>query len=317
MQSGPIVRLAWPPCSRSRPRAQLVAPSGLRRSRSRCPPAAQLAQTGPLVLARDMLSSTALPRAARRRIPRPLPLPVTLWSEGGFGDQIERLAEYDVLVTYIAMEKKYQVVQVMNDRPLSLGKFDRVEDAEARDRPTDACRRSRAFRSKQAVLLSRDARRAILAAHRSRRGESVAQGRARAGDPRQARIRARRSRGASACSPRDCSVATHASSRRQRPTSGCRRRLARRPGDRILAHPFLRSASECFRCRLTRLLRAASSSNASPVGRPCSRPARSPPRARRRRRRPSRRPTTSPGSSRSRASTSRCSTRRGSTTRFR
>ena len=56
---------------------------------------------------------------------------------GTWGNRVERIAEYDVLVSYIAMEKKYQVVQVVNDRALSLGKFDHVEDAEgAIARPT-------------------------------------------------------------------------------------------------------------------------------------------------------------------------------------
>ncbi len=54
---------------------------------------------------------------------------VTLWSQGGLMDQIERHAEYYVLVTYSAMEKKYRVVQIVNDRLLSLGKSDRVEES--------------------------------------------------------------------------------------------------------------------------------------------------------------------------------------------
>lgn len=103
------------------------------------PSAAQLAQAGPLIVARDMLSGTRTREPLAAGFPARFHFTVALWSEGSLGDQAERLAEYDVLVNYIAMEKKYQVVQVMNDRPLSLGKFDRVEDAEgAIARPTRA-----------------------------------------------------------------------------------------------------------------------------------------------------------------------------------
>jgi hypothetical protein len=101
------------------------------------PPSAQLAQTGPLVIAHDMLSSERTREALKSSFPARFHFQVTLWSEGGLTNSIERRAEYDVLVSYLAMEKKYQVAQIVNDRPQSLGKFDRVEDAEgAVARPT-------------------------------------------------------------------------------------------------------------------------------------------------------------------------------------
>lgn len=103
----------------------------------RLPPADQLTRVGPLVIATDMLSSPRARDPLAAGFPARFHFMVTLWSEGTFGNQIERRAEYDVLVTYSAMEKKYQVVQDVNDRLLSLGKFDRVEDAEgAIARPT-------------------------------------------------------------------------------------------------------------------------------------------------------------------------------------
>lgn len=103
----------------------------------RLPPAAQLASVGPLVLATDMLSSPRSREPLAAGFPARFHFLVTLWSEGGFANMIERRAEYDVLVTYSAMDKTYEVVQIMNDRPLSLGKFARVQDAEAAiGRPT-------------------------------------------------------------------------------------------------------------------------------------------------------------------------------------
>ena len=105
----------------------------------RLPAADQLTHTGPLVIATDMLSSKRSREPLAAGFPARFHFLVELWSEGGLGNQVERRAEYDVLVDYRAMEKKYQVVQVVNDRLFSLGKFDRVEDAEgAIARPTRA-----------------------------------------------------------------------------------------------------------------------------------------------------------------------------------
>jgi hypothetical protein len=103
------------------------------------PPAAQLAQIGPLIVARDMLSSPRTREPLNAGFPARFHFLVTLWSEGKLTNEIERRAEYDVLVEYLPMEKKYEVSQRVNDRVYALGKFDRVEDAEgAIARPTRA-----------------------------------------------------------------------------------------------------------------------------------------------------------------------------------
>jgi hypothetical protein len=102
------------------------------------PAADQLAHVGPLVVAKDMLSSPRSREPLAAGFPARFHFLVTLWSEGGFlGNRIERRAEYDVIVSFVAMEKTYRVEQIVNDRIFSLGKFDRVEDAEgAIARPT-------------------------------------------------------------------------------------------------------------------------------------------------------------------------------------
>jgi hypothetical protein len=104
----------------------------------RLPAPEQLATSGPLVLATNMLSSPHFRDPLAAGFQARFHFLVTLWSEGGLTNVIERRAEYDVLVRFIAMEKKYEVVQLVNDRPpFSLGKFDHVEDAErAIARPT-------------------------------------------------------------------------------------------------------------------------------------------------------------------------------------
>jgi hypothetical protein len=102
------------------------------------PGADQLATAGPLVLATNMLASPHSRDPLAAGFPARFHFLITLWSEGRLANAIERRAEYDVLVQYLVAEKKYEVVQLMNDRaPFSLGKFDHVEDAErAIARPT-------------------------------------------------------------------------------------------------------------------------------------------------------------------------------------
>ncbi len=104
------------------------------------PPADQVARLGPLIVASNMLASPRARDPLAAGFPARFHFLVTLWSEGGgFGNSIERRAEYDVIVSYSAMEKKYRVVQIVNDRALELGKFEHVEDAErAIARPTRA-----------------------------------------------------------------------------------------------------------------------------------------------------------------------------------
>jgi hypothetical protein len=114
----------------------------------RLPAGDQLTKVGPLVTATAMLSSPRARDPLAAGFPARFHFMVTLWSEGGLDNKIERRAEYDVLVHFLAMEKKYEVVQNVNDHVLSLGKFDRVEDAEgAIARPTRAP--IRAFSSKK------------------------------------------------------------------------------------------------------------------------------------------------------------------------
>ena len=105
----------------------------------RLPAADQLTKAGPLVTATNMLSSPRARDPLAAGFPASFHFVVTLWSEGKFDNTIERRSEYDVLVRFLAMEKKYEVVQNVNDHVLPLGKFDRVEDAEgAIARPTRA-----------------------------------------------------------------------------------------------------------------------------------------------------------------------------------
>jgi hypothetical protein len=95
------------------------------------PAPAQLMQAGPIVRARDMLAGSRMRELLAAGFPARFHFKVELWSQGRWFNDVERRTEYDVLARYIAVENFYEVVQIVNDRPFSLGKFAKIEDAEA------------------------------------------------------------------------------------------------------------------------------------------------------------------------------------------
>lgn len=97
------------------------------------PPApSQALVEGPVVRARDMLAGARSRELLAAGFPAQFHFRIELWSEGRWFNDLERQMEYDVFVRYIALEKAYEVTQVVHDRPpLSLGKFTKLADAEA------------------------------------------------------------------------------------------------------------------------------------------------------------------------------------------
>ncbi len=51
------------------------------------------------------------------------------WATGRWFDDIKAAAEWDVIVKYDVLGKKYQLFRIINDVPSSLGEFDRLDDA--------------------------------------------------------------------------------------------------------------------------------------------------------------------------------------------
>ncbi len=101
------------------------------------PSLSRVSLEGPVVRATDMLAGARIRELLTAGFPARFHFRVELWSEGGWFNDIERRLEYDLLVRYIALEKVYEVVQVIEERPFSLGRFVRVEDAgSAIARPT-------------------------------------------------------------------------------------------------------------------------------------------------------------------------------------
>ncbi|MBW7933356.1 MAG: hypothetical protein H3C62_07010 [Gemmatimonadaceae bacterium] len=103
------------------------------------PSTEQVARSGPVVVASHMLGGGKLRELLASGFPARLHFTVELWSVGGWTNDLERLIEWDVVVRRLAVEETYEVVQVIGDRPFSLGKFAQLTDAEAAvARPTRA-----------------------------------------------------------------------------------------------------------------------------------------------------------------------------------
>ena len=100
------------------------------------PSASRLTVEGPLVRSRGTLSDASIRQLLQSGFPARLHYRLELWADGRFFDELQRTVEWDVVVEFRAVEQTYEVIQHVGDRPLSLGAFRRVEDAElAASRP--------------------------------------------------------------------------------------------------------------------------------------------------------------------------------------
>ena len=95
------------------------------------PSATRLTAEGPLVRSRAMLSDAYVKELLQSGFPARLHYRVELWADGRFFDELQRSVEWDVIVRFRGVEQTYEVIQLVGTRPLSLGAFSRIEDAEA------------------------------------------------------------------------------------------------------------------------------------------------------------------------------------------
>ena len=101
------------------------------------PTVGEVTRTGPVVVASHMLSGRKLQELLASGFPARLHYTVELWSVGGWVNDLERIAEWDVVVRWLAVERVYEVIQIVGARPFSLGRFALLRDAaSAVARPT-------------------------------------------------------------------------------------------------------------------------------------------------------------------------------------
>lgn len=95
------------------------------------PTATRLTAEGPLVRARAILVDPYLRELLENGFPARLHYRVELWAAGRFFDELQRSAEWEVRVVSRGVQQRFEVVQIVGQRPLSLGSFIRLEDADA------------------------------------------------------------------------------------------------------------------------------------------------------------------------------------------
>ena len=95
------------------------------------PTASRLTVEGPLVRARGVLSDARMRELLRSGFPARLRFRAELWSSERWFDELHQTAEWNVLVQWRGVDQKYEVLQIVGDRTLSLGSFTRIEDAES------------------------------------------------------------------------------------------------------------------------------------------------------------------------------------------
>jgi hypothetical protein len=103
------------------------------------PPPGSLSVDGPVVRAIGMLSSSQLRDLLRNGFPTRLHYRVDLWSTGGWFNDLKRGVEWDVVVRYDPLDKRFRVARIVGDRVAVLGSFDQIAGAEeAIERPFEA-----------------------------------------------------------------------------------------------------------------------------------------------------------------------------------
>lgn len=115
-----VASLATPLAAQRVPRVEILLPTPTR-----------LTSEGPLVRAAGVLSDERMRELLRSGFPARLHYRVELWSSERWFDGLHRTAEWDVLVRLRGVDQMYEVTQYVGGRELSLGAFERIEDAEA------------------------------------------------------------------------------------------------------------------------------------------------------------------------------------------
>jgi hypothetical protein len=95
------------------------------------PEPALLAVEGPMIVSSAMVSDGAMRDLLNNGFPARLHYRIERWGTGGWFDDIKATAEWDVLVKYDALNRRYDVYRAVRGRATSLGSFDLVTDADA------------------------------------------------------------------------------------------------------------------------------------------------------------------------------------------
>ncbi len=91
---------------------------------------------GPAFAARNVLATRELRDLLRSGFPARLHYRCELWRNERLNNSIDRAVEWDMLVRFDQLNRKYEVYRIVDDRVSRLGRYDTAEEAEAQvERP--------------------------------------------------------------------------------------------------------------------------------------------------------------------------------------
>jgi hypothetical protein len=86
-------------------------------------------EEGPVISSSGLLADASMRDLLANGFPARLHYRLERWAVGRWFDDIKAAAEWDVIVKFDVLGKKYQLFRVINEKPASLGEFDRLEEA--------------------------------------------------------------------------------------------------------------------------------------------------------------------------------------------
>ncbi len=94
------------------------------------PDQSELATEPPLVRSQSLLSDGAMRNLLVNGFPARLHYRMERWATGGWFDDIKATGEWDVVVKYDALGKRYHVFRAVANRAVELGSYENLTDAE-------------------------------------------------------------------------------------------------------------------------------------------------------------------------------------------
>lgn len=93
------------------------------------PPQPISSEEGPVISSSGLLGDPAMRDLLGNGFPARLHYRLERWAVGRWFDDIKAAAEWDVILKFDVLGKKYQLFRIINEKPAPLGEFDRMEDA--------------------------------------------------------------------------------------------------------------------------------------------------------------------------------------------
>jgi hypothetical protein len=94
------------------------------------PPTVERTTVAPSIRSNNLIIDREMSDLLRNGFPARLHYKLERWADGRFFDDIKATLEWDVVVKLDQLSKQYQVVRIVRDKPVSLGEFETLNEAE-------------------------------------------------------------------------------------------------------------------------------------------------------------------------------------------